>query len=140
MHTDLRIVLGILAQCHAGMGEIGDHQQQGIPCGLRLGRCLVEFGDPVSERTHFRLFGFGFLEALLSDESTDFLGGAVAACFELLGFDILIDNQLNPWLLEVNLSPSLNCDSPLDQRIKGELIADLLSMACITPLEQRKIG
>ncbi len=61
-------------------------------------------------------------------------------CFELLGFDILIDNQLNPWLLEVNLSPSLNCDSPLDQRIKGELIADLFTMAGIVPLEQRKLG
>lgn len=61
-------------------------------------------------------------------------------CFELLGFDILIDNQLNPWLLEVNLSPSLNCDSPLDQRIKGELIADLFTMAGIVPLEQRKVG
>ena len=61
-------------------------------------------------------------------------------CFELLGFDILIDNQLNPWLLEVNLSPSLNCDSPLDQRIKGELISDIFSMACIVPLEQRKVG
>jgi len=61
-------------------------------------------------------------------------------CFELLGFDILIDNQLNPWLLEVNLSPSLNCDSPLDQRIKGELISDIFTMACIVPLEQRKVG
>jgi hypothetical protein len=50
----------------------------------------------------------------------------------------LIDNNLNPWLLEVNLSPSLACDSPLDQKIKGNLIADLFTLAGIVPLDQRK--
>ncbi len=39
-------------------------------------------------------------------------------CFELLGFDIIIDTELKPWLLEVNLSPSLACDSPIDLKIK----------------------
>ena len=60
------------------------------------------------------------------------------SCFELLGFDILIDSALNPWLIEVNLSPSLNCDAPIDQKIKGELIADLFTMIGIVPLDQRE--
>lgn len=58
-------------------------------------------------------------------------------CFELLGFDILIDNNLDPWLLEVNLSPSLACDSTLDQRVKAALISDLFTLTGVTPLEKR---
>jgi len=50
-------------------------------------------------------------------------------CFQLFGFDVMIDDRLNPWLLEVNLSPSLACDSPLDQRIKGNLFSDLINLA-----------
>jgi hypothetical protein len=59
-------------------------------------------------------------------------------CFELLGFDILIDSVLEPWIIEVNLSPSLACDSPLDQRIKGKVVSDLFTLTGIVPLNQRK--
>lgn len=29
-------------------------------------------------------------------------------CFEILGFDILIDHKLKPWVIEINISPSFN--------------------------------
>jgi hypothetical protein len=52
-------------------------------------------------------------------------------CFELLGFDILLDSDLKPWILEVNLAPSLTADSPLDFHIKSNLIVDFFNLAGI---------
>ena len=39
-------------------------------------------------------------------------------CFEIFGFDIIIDSELKPWLLEVNHTPSFTADTPLDIKIK----------------------
>ena len=47
-------------------------------------------------------------------------------CFEILGFDVLLDDRLRPHLVEVNHSPSFGMDSPLDRRVKSGLIGDAL--------------
>ncbi len=52
-------------------------------------------------------------------------------CFELFGFDVLIDESLQPHLLEVNFSPSLNTDSPLDFNIKNKVLVDLFNLVGI---------
>ncbi|XP_035688484.1 tubulin polyglutamylase TTLL4-like [Branchiostoma floridae] len=48
---------------------------------------------------------------------------------ELFGFDIMLDSDLKPWILEVNISPSLHSNSPLDVNIKGQMIRDLMNLA-----------
>ena len=39
-------------------------------------------------------------------------------CFQILGFDIMLDSNLKPWLIEVNHAPSLATDSPFDLTLK----------------------
>ncbi|CAK5025171.1 unnamed protein product [Meloidogyne enterolobii] len=60
-------------------------------------------------------------------------------CFELFGFDILVDEHLKPWLLEINLSPSLSCDAPLDTLLKTHLFCDVLNVASIPLVNDRNM-
>lgn len=49
--------------------------------------------------------------------------------FELYGFDILLESKdMRPWLLEVNVFPSLSSSSPMDKRIKTILVSDLFQL------------
>lgn len=49
-------------------------------------------------------------------------------CFEVYGYDIIIDNNLKPWLIEVNASPSLSHTTTNDRAMKMSLIYDTLRM------------
>uniref|UniRef100_A0A8C0ZX23 Tubulin polyglutamylase TTLL2 n=1 Tax=Castor canadensis TaxID=51338 RepID=A0A8C0ZX23_CASCN len=55
-------------------------------------------------------------------------------CFELFGFDILIDDNLKPWLLEVNCSPALSLDCPTDVLVKRKLIHDVIELVYLNGL------
>ncbi|KAJ3275781.1 Tubulin polyglutamylase ttll6 [Terramyces sp. JEL0728] len=59
-------------------------------------------------------------------------------CFEILGFDILLDSKLKAWVLEVNHSPSFACDTQLDKDIKSGVIGDAMKLLNITFAHQFK--
>ena len=46
-------------------------------------------------------------------------------CFQILGFDIMLTQELKPILLEINQMPSFTCDALLDTRIKRGLLTDV---------------
>lgn len=48
-------------------------------------------------------------------------------CFELYGFDVLLDSDLKPWLIEVNASPSMTANTPSDYEMKFGLLDDAFS-------------
>ena len=59
----------------------------------------------------------------------DVRGGVEGSrCVEVLGFDFMIDAALKPWLIEVNHLPSFATDSPMDARIKSQVIRTTLSV------------
>jgi tubulin polyglutamylase TTLL6/13 len=55
-------------------------------------------------------------------------------CFELLGFDIMLDEFLKPWLIEINHAPSFAVETKFDQDLKEELISDTFAIINMTPL------
>jgi len=64
-------------------------------------------------------------------------------CFELYGFDILLDANLKPWLIEVNGSPSMTANTPHDFELKCNLLDDvftIIDMERILTGQEEQIG
>lgn len=57
--------------------------------------------------------------------------------FELYGFDVILDQNLKPMLLEVNVLPSLSSSSELDKKIKTALMCDTFNLIGVVPYRRR---
>ncbi|CAD5111784.1 DgyrCDS1059 [Dimorphilus gyrociliatus] len=64
--------------------------------------------------------------------------GKDSVCFEILGFDIMLDKKLKPWLLEINRSPSFGTDEQLDYDIKSTLLYDTFKLLNIRASDKRR--
>ncbi|KAL4708427.1 hypothetical protein ACJJTC_019663 [Scirpophaga incertulas] len=49
-------------------------------------------------------------------------------CFEFYGFDVLLDETLKPWLIEVNLSPALGANCEADVTVKQPMLHELFDL------------
>ena len=69
--------------------------------------------------------------------STSSNGLSSSRCFEVLGFDIMLDEKLQPYLIEVNDLPSFGTDAPLDKAIKSKVIEQAMSVVLAKPDDRR---
>jgi hypothetical protein len=60
-------------------------------------------------------------------------------CFELFGYDIIIDEGLKCWLIEVNSSPSLEKDFIIDEIVKQQLVDDVIEVVDPIPYDRARL-
>ncbi len=62
----------------------------------------------------------------------------VSNCFEILGFDVMLDRKYKPWLIEVNHSPSFSTDAPIDQEVKSAVIGHALFLLNVSRFDRKR--
>jgi len=60
--------------------------------------------------------------------------------FGLVGFDVLIDTDMKPWLLEVNRTPALGPHTQLENDIKSSMLRDLFKLVDITNSQKTQLS
>ena len=82
----------------------------------------------------------GFAPFIHFEYNTAFGGKDNGKCFQVIGVDVLIDQDLKPWLLEINNNPSLQIEhelevakagpiSPVDLLVKSMVVEDAILLA-----------
>jgi hypothetical protein len=60
-------------------------------------------------------------------------------CYEIYGFDVIMDANLRAWLLEVNVAPSLSSSSPYDKTVKTMLLSDTMHLVGFNVMDRKQL-
>lgn len=60
------------------------------------------------------------------------------SCFEIFGYDFMIDTMLKPWLIEVNTNPCLEESSKLLQTLLPRMLDDAFRLTLDTVFQPRQ--
>lgn len=69
---------------------------------------------------------YGFLSKEEEEQCPNY---GFSRCFQIIGFDILLDRKLNPYILEINFRPSLKCNTNNSRNLKLKMLIDAIRIA-----------
>ncbi|CAM9453411.1 unnamed protein product [Ectocarpus fasciculatus] len=72
--------------------------------------------------------GFGSAAASKGKAATPTPPPPRSTCFTIVGVDLMVDEELDPWIIEINHLPSFRTETGMDYRIKKQLVFNTLSL------------
>lgn len=91
------------------------------------GHDINELWDKIDKAIVLSLISsYGFLSKAEEEQCKNY---GYSRCFQIIGFDILLDKKLNPYILEVNFRPSLKCNTNNSHNLKLKMLSDAIKIA-----------
>ena len=94
--------------------------------------------EKVKNYVYTGLYGAMREQIIISLEALRSLLKVEKGCFELYGYDFLVDSELDAWLVEVNTNPSLDESSGFLKGLLARMVNDALRLTIDVVFGQKK--
>ena len=105
-----------------------------VECGVDIDRLWKRIDEAIALTV---ISAYSFIARGV--EAQGLRNDSYSRCFQILGFDILLDQEANPYVLEVNYRPSLDTHFPAERRLKADMIKSAIMIGAPLATAQRAL-